>query len=205
MRAFFPVLLLGCLATSAAGATPRSVRDRFSRTVAVGATVGVGSPRGFAGGFVELRPWRAFGVSVGGGAGGTFGPSLDVSAVLAPIGGTSWAIGAEGAFSHQFSYGSGFAAPDGRAMPAGSNWLSAGVSVELHPSRGFLLRVGAGRAWLMNTSDFGVLSRNELAYAEDEYSVIPGVTPLDAARAALNGETLSMWYVHVDIAPTWRW
>lgn len=181
-------------------------RDRFDRTWAFGASVGVGSPRGFAGAFVELRPWRALGVSVGGGAGGAFGPSVDVSVFLAPVGGTSWAIGAEGAFSHQFSYGKALSMPDGRAMPAGSNWLSAGLAVEFRPQRGMLVRVGAGRAWLMNTSAFGVLRANELAYAEANFNdALPGVTPLDAARAALAGETLSVWYVHVDIAPSWRW
>lgn len=231
MRASLLVGILACLATSAAtaqprprgratasvriastapmappsSAIPRTVRDRFRGTVLIGATVGVGSPRGLAGGFIELRPWRALGVSVGGGAGGGFGPSLDVTALLAPIGGRLWALGVEGSYSHQFSYGAGLSMPDGRAMPTGSDWLSAGVTFELRPSRSLMIRVGVGRAWLMNTDDFGVLSRNELAYAESLYSVVPGVNPLDAARASLDGETLSMWYAHFDIAPAWRW
>jgi hypothetical protein len=232
MRLFLRALILGCLAataataqprpraraprvalraaptmplTPAAPAVPRTVRDRFRGTVLIGATVGVGSPRGFAGGFIELRPWRALGVSVGGGAGGGFGPSLDVTALLAPLGGRSWALGVEGAYSHQFSYGVGLSLPDGRAMPAGSDWLSAGVTFELRPTRTLMLRVGVGRAWLMNTGDFGVFTRNELAYAQSQYGVVPGVNPLDAARASLDGETLSMWYAHVDIAPAWRW
>lgn len=189
----------------APSAVPRTVRDRFQRTVLIGATVGVGSPRGLAGGFIELRPWRAIGVSVGGGAGGGFGPSLDVTALVAPLGGRIWALGLEGSYSHQFSYGAGLSLPDGRTMPTGSDWLSAGVNFELRPSRTLMIRVGVGRAWLMNTSDFGLLTRNELTYAESVYNVVPGVTPLDAARAALDGETLSMWYAHVDIAPAWRW
>lgn len=184
----------------------RRVRDRFEGTWAFGATVGVGSPGGFAGAFAELRPWRALGVAVGGGAGGAFGPSVSVSALVAPLGGTSWAIGAEGAFSHQFSYGRSFAMPDGRAMPGASNWLSVGVAVELRPRRGMLLRVGAGRAWLLDTGAFGVLRPNELARAEADFSdSLPGVTPLDAAHSALAGDTLSVWYVHVDVAPSWRW
>ncbi len=219
MRLARSVLVMGCLFASAASAQPRprvrrahaasrvhhGVRDRFARTVLFGATVGVGSPRGFAGGFVELRPWRALGLAVGGGAGGGFGPSLDVTATVAPLGGRAWALGVEGSFSHQFSYGRSLAMPDGRAMPAGSNWLSAGVSFEVRPSRHLMLRVGAGRAWLVNTRDFGQLDRNELRYAEAQYDVVPGVNPLDANRAALDGETLGVWYVHVDIAPSWRW
>lgn len=232
MRASLLLGILACLVTSAATAQPRprgrapttsvriasnapmaspgspiprTVRDRFRGTVLIGATVGVGSPRGFAGGFIELRPWRALGVSVGGGAGGGFGPGLDVTALLAPIGGRLWALGLEGSYSHQFSYGAGLSMPDGRAMPTGSDWLSAGVTFELRPSRSLMIRVGVGRAWLMNTNDFGVLTRNELAYAEALYNVVPGVSPLDAARASLDGETLSMWYAHFDIAPAWRW
>jgi hypothetical protein len=40
--------------------------DRFARTVSVGTSVGVGGPRGIAGAFVELRPWRALALSAGG-------------------------------------------------------------------------------------------------------------------------------------------
>lgn len=202
------VALASVLALSSpVSAVPRRrvTRDRFSRTVLVGASVGVGSPRGFAGGFVELRPWRAVGLAVGGGAGGAFGPSVDVTAQVAPLGGTAWALGGEAAYSRQFSYGTDVAMPDGRTMPAHSDWISAGLSFELRPSRGFMLRVGVGRAWLLNTSDFGVFRSNELAWVERNYAVPPGVTPLDAARAANAGETLGVWYVHIDLAPAWRW
>lgn len=185
---------------------PRRVRDRFSRTILFGATAGVGSPRGIAGAFLELRPWRAFGVSVGGGAGGIFGPGIDVSAVLAPVGGISWAIGVEGSYSHQFGYGLGVTLPDGRALPSGSNWASAGVALEFRPSRSSMVRLGAGRTWLLNTADFGIFTRTELDYVQNEVgAIVPGATPLDAARAALDGQTLSMWYVHLDVSPAWRW
>jgi len=202
--------LVGALLSSAALADPaparqRVLRDRFRGTILVGATVGVGSPMGFGGGFVELRPWRAFGVSAGGGAGGAFGPAVAVSTTLAPLGGRVWALGVEGAFSHQFSYGGDLATPDGRTMPAGSNWLSAGISFEVRPSRSLMLRVGVGRSWLLNTSDFGVFRRDEIEWVAQNSTTPPGVSPLDAARAAHAGDTLGVWYCHLDVAPSWRW
>ncbi len=145
------------------------------------------------------------GVSLGGGAGGSFGPAVDVTVLVAPLGGRAWALGVEGSYAHQFSYGAGLSLPDGRAMPRGSDWLSAGLTVELRPTRGMMLRLGAGRAWLMNTGDFGVLRREEIAWAESNTTPLPGVDPLDAARAALAGETLGVWFVHLDVAPSWRW
>jgi hypothetical protein len=202
--------LLGACVSSAAWANPpparpRVLRDRFRGTVLVGATVGVGSPMGFGGGFVELRPWRAFGISVGGGVGGAFGPALAVSTLFAPIGGRLWALGVEGAFSRQFSYGRDLATPDGRTMPAGSNWLSAGVAIEVRPSRNLMLRVGVGRSWLLNTADFGVFRPDEIAWVAQNYTAPPGASPLDAARAAHGDDTLGVWYCHLDVAPAWRW
>ena len=205
----FASLLGASLAASVAHADPparrRTVRDHFRGTIAVAATVGVGSPYGFGGGFVELRPWRAFGLSAGGGAGGAFGPAVAASAVLAPLGGRVWALGVEGAFTRQFSYGRDLATPDGRTMPAASNWVSAGVSFELRPSRGLMLRVGAGYSWLLNTADFGVFRRDEVDWVAQNYVTPPGVSPLDAARAAHDDRTLGVWYVHLDIGPAWRW
>lgn len=206
----FASLLGASLAASVAHADPaprrrRTVRDHFRGTVAVAATIGVGSPYGFGGGFVELRPWRAFGVAAGGGAGGAFGPAVAASAILAPLGGRVWALGVEGAFTRQFSYGLDLATPDGRTMPAASNWVSAGVAFELRPARGLMLRVGAGYSWLLNTADFGVFRRDEIDWVAQNYTVPPGVSPLDAARAAHEDRTLGVWYVHLDIGPAWRW
>jgi hypothetical protein len=183
----------------------RRVRNRFERTVLVGASAGVGSPYGFAGAFVELRPWRAASLSVGGGVGGGFGPSVGAMLNLNPLGGTTWALGVEAGLSHQFTYGRDLALPDGRTMPAGSDWFSGGVVFEGRPSRFLMFRVGAGYTTMLNTGDFGIVRANELAYAESFYDALPGVTPLDAARAALAGDTLGTWYFHIDIAPSWRW
>jgi hypothetical protein len=183
----------------------RSRRNRFDRTLLVGVSTGIGSPSGFGGVFVEMRFARAFGLSIGGGAGGAFGPAVHVGTVFTPLGGTSWAIGAEGYFSRQFSYARDVGIPGGRVMPAGSNWLSLGAVTEFRPTRTTMLRVGAGYSWLTNTSDFGILSREEINYVAANYTTFPGKTPLDAARASLASETLGVWYVHIDFAPTWRW
>lgn len=90
----FPLWGLGCVVSLASSsfAEPRFLRardprDHFRCTVVVATTIGVGSPHGFGGGVVELRPWRPFGLALGGGAGGMFGPVVAVSSIVAPLGG----------------------------------------------------------------------------------------------------------------------
>lgn len=184
---------------------PRNVRDHFRGTVAVATTLGVGSPHGFGGCFVELRPWRAFGLALGGGAGGAFGPSLAVSTLVAPLGGRVWALGVEGALTRNFTYGADATTPDGRSLPAASHWLSSGVVFEVRPVRNVMLRAGFGRAWLLDTRAFGVFHRDELDLLAQNYRAPPGSNPLDAARAAHDDRTLAIWYVHLDIGLAWRW
>lgn len=208
--ALFTLLALLTAAATAhadppAPARRRVVRDYFRRTVSAGATLGVGSPLGLVGGFVELRPWRAFGVAVGGGLGGSFGPSVATTLLASPIGTRRWALNVEASFSHHFSYAADFGLSGGRELPGSSNWVSLGVASEWRPNRSLLLRVGVGYSWLLDTSEFGVLRQAELPEAEQAVGFLPGVTPVDAARAAIAGDTLGVWYVHIDIAPTWRW
>ena len=206
-----PLLTLLAFAsvTATAHADPparrRAVRDHFRRTVSLGATVGVGSPLGLTGGFVELRPWRALGVAIGGGLGGNFGPAIAGTLLLSPVGSRRWALDLEAALSHHFAYAQGRSLRDGRELPASSNWVSLGVAGEWRPSRSLLLRVGVGRAWLLDTGAYGQLREGELPEAEQAVAALPGATPVDAARAAITGDTLGVWYVHVDLAPTWRW
>ncbi|MBL8603030.1 MAG: hypothetical protein JNK72_13990 [Myxococcales bacterium] len=196
--------VLGCLWGSAAEARPTR-RDAFSRTVALGATLGAGSPRGFGGVFVQLRPTRWVGLEVGAGLGGAFGPAVDATVLVSPFGTRRWAFELVGAFSHQIGWGVLPSSPDGRSLPEHTNWLSVGVASEWRPSRGMMFRIGAGRSFLLNTARFNVMNENELAYVSAEAPALPGVTPIDATRAAIRGEDLSVWYVHVDIAPLWRW
>ncbi|MBK8693266.1 MAG: hypothetical protein IPN17_13445 [Deltaproteobacteria bacterium] len=205
-----PLIALLAAAASAHADPPqrarrRVARDYFRHTISLGASVGVGSPLGLTGGFVELRPWRALGVSVGGGLGGNFGPSVAATVVVSPVGTRRWALALETSLSHHVAYAQGRALSDGRELPASSNWVGVGVASEWRPSRSLLLRVAVGRSWLLDTSGYGVIRQRELTEAEQAIGFLPGVTAVDAARAAMAGETLGVWYVHIDIAPTWRW
>ena len=207
-RAALLLLTLALAAPSVARADPprrRVARDYFRRTVSVGASVGVGSPLGLTGGFVEMRPWRALGASVGGGVGGNFGPSVMATVLVSPVGTRRWAIDLEASLAHHFSYELGRTLDDGRMLPGASNWVGLGVASEWRPSRGFLLRIAVGHAWLLDTSEYGVLQESELPAAQQAVALLPGATPVDAAIAARAGDTLGVWYVHLDLAPTWRW
>jgi hypothetical protein len=205
-----PLLAL-LAATASAHADPdpprrrRVVRDYFRHTISLGASVGVGSPLGLTGGFVELRPWRALGVSAGGGLGGNFGPSVAATVAVSPLGTRRWALDLEASLAHHFAYAQGRALSEGRELPGSSNWVGLGVASEWRPSRSLLLRVAVGYSWLLDTSGYGVLRQRELTEAEQAIGFLPGATAVDAARAAMAGETLGVWYVHVDLAPTWRW
>lgn len=212
MRCFRLLPLIALLVASAtahadppAPARRRVVRDYFRHTIALGASVGVGSPLGLTGGFVELRPWRAFGVAVGGGLGGNFGPSVAATVVASPVGTRRWALDLEASLSHHVAYAQGRVLSEGRALPGSSDWVGLGVASEWRPSRSLLLRVAVGRSWLLDTGAYGVLRAAELPEAEQAIGFLPGATPVDAARAALGGDMLGVWYVHIDLAPTWRW
>ena len=197
-----------CCTLVLASARASAEEDRFGRTVSVGASLGVGGPRGVAGAFVELRPWRALALGGGAGLGGAFGPSFDATVSLTPVGTAGWSFGVSGSFSRQVMWTSSYAGlqlPQGRSLPAGSNWLSAAVVNEFRPSTNMMIRVSAGRAWMLNTSQFGVLSVAQLPYLDAVDPGVPGTTPLDAVRAAARGESLGVWFVQVDIAPSWRW
>jgi len=183
----------------------RRPRDRFRGTVSVGASVGAGSPRGITGAFVSVRPARWFGAEVGAGFGGAFGPGVDATVLVSPVGTRRWALDVTASLSRQFGWSSGPETPDGRSLPMASNWVSLGVASEWRPSRSLMLRVGFGRAWLLNTGDWATLRSNELDRADAALAGLPGANPVDAARSALAGERLGVWFVHVDIAPTWRW
>lgn len=202
---FTLVALLGGI--SVAEAVPRTrthTRDRFSRTVSVGVTLGLGSPSGLAGGFVEFRPHRVVGLIAQGGLGGSFGPAVGGTLLLSPFGTRGWALNLEGSFSRQFTYATDTQLPGGRTIPGYSNWLSFGLSTEWRPSRSLLIRVGGGYAMLLNTNDFGIVRADELPYVEQALGDFPGADPLDAARASLAGERFGVWYFHIDIAPVWR-
>lgn len=191
--------------TAAPAAWARRPRDFFRRTVSLGATIGAGSPRGVAGAFLSVRPVRWMGAEVGAGLGGAFGPGVDATVLVSPVGTRRWALEVSGSLSRQWAWSALPSTPDGRTLPTTSDWVSLGVASAWRPSRGMMVRIGVGRAWLLDTGAWATLRTNELDYAAGSLEGLPGATPLDAARAAVAGERLGVWYVHLDMAPSWRW
>ena len=63
-------LSLAYLSQSEASFAQTRHRDRWTQTLAFGATVGIGGPLGLVGASVEYRGWRYASLSVGLGAGG---------------------------------------------------------------------------------------------------------------------------------------
>lgn len=204
MRIPTAALTLGLIvATSNAWSVPRRVvRDRFRGTVAVGLSTGVGSPLGFAGVFAEWRPWRQLGVSGGAGFGGLFGPSVAGTVTVSPIGTRGWSLGVSGSLSHQFGY-LGAMSVGTRSLPTSSDWGSVGVVSEWRPSRGFMVRVGGGRAFLLNPGDFAVLQASEVEPVAQRAPSIPGYSPVDAVLDASQGRDVGVWYVHLDLGFVW--
>ena len=186
----------GAADAQATPATP--ARDRFGSTLTLGISNGVGSPRGILGAFVEYRPWPAVGVAIGTGLGGSFGAAVDGTVLLSPFGGRSWRFDVTGSFSRQFSY-LRLGVPDGRSLPMQSNWISVGGAMEFRTEGGTMFRIGAGRAFLLDTSSYGVFSANEVSFVQSRAPAIPGATPLDAAQAALRGDAFGVWFASVEI------
>jgi len=201
LRVGWILFALCMLLPATAAATPR---DRFAGTLSLGATVGAGSPRGIAGAFLELRPVRWLGFGGGGGFGGAFGPAVDGEVLLSPVGTRGWALDLGVAFSHNVSWVRGPVAPHHASLPNSTNWLSVEAASEFRPSHGLMVRVGVGHAWLLHPSDFAVATTSELSQLWLQIHGVPGATPYDAVEAAAQGQGFGLWFVHVDIAPTWR-
>ena len=180
----------------------RARRDRFTNTVSLGGTAGVGSPLGLLGAFVEYRPARWFALGGGGGLGGSFGPAAGATAYLDPIVTRGFAMGVGGSLSHNFSYVHGTVVEGRRPLPSGTNWASVEVEMQVRPSRHVFVRVGFGRGFLLDTAAFRLGSEAELAQVH--LPTLPGVSPVDAIRAAARGEQLGVWFVHLDVAGVWR-
>lgn len=178
--------------------------DRFSGTWSLGASLGAGAPLGVAGAFLELRPARAISFDAGVGFGGSFGPSVAATAFVAPVTTRVFSPQVGVSLSHHFSYVHGVVVPGRAAMPSATNWLGVEVAAEFRPSRTMMFRLGVGRAFLLGTSAFALATQAEMSSLPDNPVPLPGATPYDAVRAAALGETLGVWFVHLDIAPTWR-
>ena len=180
----------------------RPHRDRFRNTLSLGFTAGLASPLGVLGVFLEYRPIRWASISAGAGFGGTFGASVATSLYIDPIVVGPWALGVGGSYAHDFSYVSGVVVPGRPAIPSSTNWLSVELETQIRPTRGVFLRIGAGRAFLLDTQAFNIASVQELEAAN--LPVLPVSTPIDAMYAAARGQDFGMWFIHLDVAPTWQ-
>ena len=177
-------------------------RDRWRNTLSFGFSSGLGSPIGVAGAFLEYRPIRWTSASVGAGFGGAFGPSVAGSIYVDPIVTRVFALGVGGSFSHAFSWRSGEIVPGRAPLPPSTNWVSVEIEAQLRPTRGLFMRIGVGRAFLIDTQAFAIGTTQELDAANLPH--LPFVTPVDAMYSAARHEDLGVWYVHFDIAPVWR-
>lgn len=180
----------------------RSRRDRWRNTISLGFTMGGGSPLGALGTFLEYRPIRWASLSVGGGFGGTFGPAVGGSVYVDPLVVGAWGLGVGASISHNFSWRAGQMVPGRPPLPAGTQWVSVELQAQFRPSRGIFLRLGVGRAFLLDTASFDLASEQEL----DSVNLprFPVASPVDAMYSAARHEDLAIWYVHLDVAPTWR-
>jgi hypothetical protein len=177
-------------------------RDRWRNTISLGLTTGAGGPLGVVGGFLEYRPIRWVSASVGAGLGGSFGPAVGGTLYVDPIVTKYVSIGIAGSYSHNFSWRSGEVIPGRPPLPAFTNWLSAEVDVQIRPTRGMFLRLGFGRAFMLDTQSFRIGTEQELDEAR-----LPRLffsTPIDAMYAAARNEDFGVWFVHLDIATVWR-
>jgi hypothetical protein len=140
--------------------------------------------------------------SVGGGVGGTFGPAIGGTLYVDPVVTKYVSLGIAGSYSHNFSWRSGEVLPGHPPLPAFTNWLSAEVDVQIRPTRGMFLRLGFGRAFMLDTQSFRIGTEQEL-----DHAALPRfffATPIDAMYAAARDEGFGVWFVHLDIATTWR-
>ncbi|MEI8255961.1 MAG: hypothetical protein WCJ30_09855 [Deltaproteobacteria bacterium] len=176
----------------------RPRRDRWRNTISLGFSVGGGSPLGALGMFLEYRPIRWASLSAGGGFGGTFGPAVAGSLYVDPLVVGVFGLGVGASVSHNFSW----PIPSPVALPASTNWVSVEVQMQIRPSRGVFLRLGVGRAFLLDTQSFNVGTEQELDAVH--LPRFPVASPVDAMYSAARGEDFAIWYVHLDVAPTWR-
>ncbi len=180
----------------------RPRRDRWRNTISLGFTIGGGSPLGALGMFLEYRPIRWASLSAGGGFGGTFGPAVAGSAYIDPLVVGVFGLGVGASVSHNFSWVSGPIAPGRPSLPIGTNWVSVEIEAQIRPSRGVFVRLGVGRAFLLDTQAFNVGTEQELGLVN--LPRFPVANPVDAVYAAARHEDFAIWYVHLDVAPTWR-
>jgi hypothetical protein len=180
---------------AAVEAARRAVDALWRRHLGIGLTVGCGSPIGLFGVFAEADFHPAFGLTFGGGAGGTFGPSIAVGAVTRPFRAGPFAPVLGLSYSTNFTPAQ-YRSDPSLAAPANSHWLNIELGGELRLARGIALRLGVGWAIMLNTGEF---TNQQVGPQYGPLSnVAVGWDPVSAADAHDEGHALGFPFVHLD-------
>jgi hypothetical protein len=191
--------LLLCVSSTAHAQTRH--RDRWTQTIAVGGSGGVGGPLGLVGVFVEYRGWRYASLSVGVGAGGSFGPSAGATLSVDPISLRGFSLGVAVNASANLSIIRGEVIPTRPELPAWTAWVGAEAQMQFRPSRSTFFRLGGGYQWLLEVQRFRIASEDELANVMAPK--LPFFTPFDAVVAAARGQSFGVPFVHLDLGIYW--
>lgn len=176
--------------------TPEAIAASWNRRFAIGATVGVGSPLGLAGAWLDVNVSRWVGITGGAGLGGTFGPAVGFG-IQGRLGfWDRWGVYTGIGLSTNFTLQQYLTHPALRA-PSNSWWTNFEAGVEYRARSGVLVRGGVGYALLLNTGDFE--NRESMGYYGPRGNVAVGYDPVSAADAHDQGLAFGMLYTHLDV------
>lgn len=177
------------------GESRAAIAALWARHVGLGATVGIGSPLGLFGAFVDVNVVPAFGLTLGGGAGGTFGPALGATANFRPLRAGRFA-GYVGAGVSTNFLPDAYRNSASIQVPANAWWFNVEVGAEYRSASGLALRLGVGLAPLLNTGAFTNVEYRNFYGPQSNTDV--GWDPVSAADAHDVGRALTVPYVHLD-------
>jgi hypothetical protein len=147
--------------------------------------------------FAEGAIHPAFSLTFGGGAGGTFGPSIAVGAITRPFRFGPFAPFAGLSYSTNFTP-TAYRSDPSLSAPANSHWLNIELGGELRLARGFALRLGVGWAIMLNT---GAFTNQQVGAQYGPLSNVDvGWDPVSAADSHDEGHALGFPFVHLDAA-----
>ncbi|MEI8254485.1 MAG: hypothetical protein WCJ30_02310 [Deltaproteobacteria bacterium] len=179
----------------ARGESRAAVEALWGRHLGLGATVGVGSPLGLFGAFAEINIVPMFGLTLGGGAGGTFGPALGGTLNFRPLRAGHFAGYVGAGVSTNFLPEQYRTSPSIQ-VPANAWWFNLEIGAEYRSATGLALRLGVGVAPLMNTGAFTNVAYQNFYGPQSNTDV--GWDPVSAADAHDLGRGLAVPYLHFD-------
>ncbi len=180
---------------AAPGESPAAIAALWGRHLGLGATVGAGSPLGVFGAFADINIVPVFGLTLGGGAGGTFGPAIGGTANFRPLRAGHFAGYVGAGVSTNFL-------PDpyrnnpSIQVPTNAWWFNLEVGAEYRSTGGLALRLGVGIAPLLNTGAFTNVEYQNFYGPQSNTAV--GWDPVSAADAHDLGRGLAIPYIHLD-------